>query len=294
MLSILIPTYNYDVFPLVENLFNQCQKEGIEYEVLVLDDCSTEEIIIEKNSGIQTFQNVFLFRNENNLGRTQTRKLLAEKAKYNWLLFLDADVIPAKENFISEYTKTLEGKHNVVLGGYSYTNFNSDFSTILRWKYGTEREQALASERNKKPYTYVFSGNILIDKTTFLKNNFDENENIYGMDIYFSYNLFRNNVTVLHIDNPIIHLGLEQNEVFFKKSLQSVENRKKYLTNLPQIKKVNSLLKHYKRLKKWKLTGIVGFVFKIYEPFLKKKILSENPNLFCFDLYRLGYICTIK
>lgn len=294
MLSILIPTYNYDVYPLVKNLFDQCEKEGIEYEVLVLDDCSTEEIIIEKNSGIQTFQNVFLFRNENNLGRTQTRKLLAEKAKYNWLLFLDADVIPAQENFISEYTKTLESKHNVVLGGYSYTNFNSDFSTILRWKYGTEREQALASKRNKNPYAYVFSGNILIDKQIFLINNFNENINLYGMDNYFSYNLFRNNISVLHIDNPIIHLGLEENDFFLKKSLQSVESRKQYLMNLPEIEKVNSLLKHYKQLKKLSLTRFVGFGFRISEPYLKKKILSENPSIFLFDLYRLGYICSVK
>src|SRR5690554_681040 len=294
MLSILIPTYNYDVFPLVENLFNQCQKEGIEYEVLVLDDCSTEEIIIEKNSGIQTFQNVFLFRNENNLGRTQTRKLLAEKAKYNWLLFLDADVIPAKENFISEYTKTLEGKHNVVLGGYSYTNFNSDFSTILRWKYGTEREQALASERNKKPFAYVFSGNILINKTAFLENNYSENENIYGMDIYFSYNLFQNNISVLHIDNPIIHLGLEENEIFFDKALESVKSRKAFLAGKSDIKNINPLLKHYNRLKKLRLTKVVAVLFRISEPYLKKRILSKNPNLFLFDLFRLGYICTIK
>src|SRR5690554_1933961 len=293
MLSILIPTYNYDVFPLVENLFNQCQKEGIEYEVLVLDDCSTEEIIIEKNSGIQTFQNVFLFRNENNLGRTQTRKLLAEKAKYNWLLFLDADVIPAQENFISEYTKALDGKHNVVFGGYSYTDFNSDFSTILRWKYGTEREQALASERNKKPYAYVFSGNTLIDKTTFLENNFDENENIYGMDIYFSYNLFRNNVTVLHIDNPIIHLGLEQNEVFFDKALESVKSRRIFLADKNEIKKINPLLKHYNRLKSFRLTKVVSVLFRISEPYLKKRVLSKRPNLLCFDLYRLGYICSL-
>lgn len=293
MISILIPTYNYDVFPLVENLFNQCEKEGVEYEILVLDDCSTEEIIIEKNSEIQTFQNVFLFRNENNLGRTQTRKLLAEKAKYNWLLFLDADVIPAKENFISGYIKTIQSKYKVILGGYSYQNFNLDSSVVFRWKYGTEREQALASERNKNPYGYVFSGNILIDKQTFLENNFNKNINIYGMDIYFSYSLFRNKISVLHIDNPIIHLGLEQNEVFFKKSLQSVENRRKYLADLPEIGKINSLLKHYNRLKKIRLTGLVSFIFKIFEPYLKKKILSESPSIFLFDLYRLGYICSL-
>lgn len=294
MISILIPTYNYDVFPLVENLFNQCEKEGVEYEILVLDDCSNNTAIIEKNSEIRKFRNVALLRNQTNLGRTHTRKLLAKKAKYNWLLLLDADVIPAQENFISEYTKALDGKYNVVLGGYSYTEFNNDSSTSLRWKYGTEREQAPSSERNKKPFAYVFSGNILIDKTTFLENNFNENDNIYGMDIYFSYNLFRNNSSILHIDNPIIHLGLEKNEIFFDKALESVKSRKTFLADKSNIKNINPLLKHYNHLRNLRLTKVVAALFRISEPYLKKRILSKNPNLFLFDLYRLGYICIIK
>lgn len=294
MLSVLIPTYNYSVFDLVENIFNQCKKTGIEYEILVFDDGSTEDIIIEQNSEIEKFKNVFLFQNKKNLGRTQTRKLLAEKSRYDWLLFLDSDVIPAKENFISEYIKIAPNKYKVILGGYSYHSFNINSSVIFRWKYGSQREEASAKKRNQSPYGYVFSGNVLIEKQTFFENNFNENTNLYGMDNYFSYNLFRNKISVLHIDNPIIHLGLEQNEIFFKKSLQSVENRKKYLAGLPEIEKVNPLLKHYKRLKKIRLTRFVGFIFKISEPFLKKQILRDNPNLFYFDLYRLGYICFLK
>ncbi len=293
MISILIPTYNYDVFPLVENLFNQCEKARVEYEILVADDCSTKAIIIEKNSEILKFQNVFLFRNENNLGRTQTRKILAEKAKYNRLLFLDADVIPAKESFIPEYIQAIKSGCKVILGGCSYHSFNLDYTTVFRWKYGDKREAATAEKRNQNPYAYVLSANILIDKGVFLENNFQEKKNVYGMDIYFSYNLFRNNISVLHIDNAVIHLGLEPNEVFFRKSLQSVENRKKYLAELPEIGKVNSLLKHYNHLKKLRLTRLISFSFKMSEPYLKKKVLSKNPNLFCFDLYRLGYICSL-
>src|SRR5690554_6881913 len=294
MISILIPTYNYDVFPLVENIFRQCKKKEIEFEILVVDDCSTEEIIIEKNSEIRNFQHVFLFRNEINLGRTQTRELLAKEARYNWLLFLDSDVIPAQGNFISEYIKATQAEFKVVLGGCTYRSFNLDSSTFFRWKYGSLREEATAKKRNQHPYGYVLSANILIDKKVFLENNFQKKQNVYGMDIYFSYNLFRNNLAVLHIDNPVIHLGLEQNEVFFNKSLESIKSRKLFLADKDDIGKVNSLLKHYNRLRKWKLTGIVSFAFKISESFLKKRILSENSNLFLFDLYRLGYICTVK
>jgi len=293
MLSILIPTYNYDVSSLIEHIYRQCKEADIDFEILVLDDCSTQPIITENISKSSEFKNLVVFRNETNLGRTKTRKLLADKSRYNWILFLDADVIPIKEDFISDYLKAIQTRYKVVLGGCLYHSFNLDFSTIFRWKYGIEREASPVKIRTKNPYGYVLSANILMDKQTFLENNFNENMNLYGMDIYLSYNLFRNKIAVLHIDNPVIHLGLEPNEVFFRKSLQSVESRKKYLADLPDIEKINSLIKHYKRLKKLGLTGLVSFIFKISEPYLRKKILNQNPNIFLFDLYRLGYICSV-
>ena len=50
MLSILIPTYNYSVFPLVLELKNQADLLAIPYEVLVLDDAST--LFLNENSKI--------------------------------------------------------------------------------------------------------------------------------------------------------------------------------------------------------------------------------------------------
>ena len=41
MLSILIPTYNYNVYSLVTELKSQADALGIAYEILVQDDAST-------------------------------------------------------------------------------------------------------------------------------------------------------------------------------------------------------------------------------------------------------------
>ena len=41
MLSILIPEHNYDCTKLVNDLAMQCNKAGIIYEIIVLDDAST-------------------------------------------------------------------------------------------------------------------------------------------------------------------------------------------------------------------------------------------------------------
>lgn len=292
-LSICIPTFNTDVFKLVTEIRTQCEIAGIEYEILIVDDASTSLEILSKNEELKVINNVQLIRNEVNLGRTETRKKAAELVKFNWVLFLDADVVPTSDNFIVNYVNSINSKYKVIVGGYSYCN-TKELGRGFRWNYGKAREEASAEVRNTKPYGYVFSGNILVEKNTFLESNFKEDSKLYGMDIFFSYQLFVNKIPVLHIDNPIIHEGLDENDVFFKKSLLSVKSRFDYLKDLPEIGKVNPLLKHYKKLDQFGLTKIVGSLFKIVESRLNKRIVCDDPNLFLFDLYRLGYICTLE
>lgn len=293
-LSICIPTFNTDVFKLVDTIHAQCVKSGIEYEILIIDDASTSLEILSKNEYLEKLPNVQFIKNEVNLGRTKTRNKAEELSKFSWILFLDSDVVPASEGFIANYVGSINSGRKVILGGISYRP-NIDISSVgFRWTYGREREEANANVRNLNPYGYVFSGNILIDKKVFQNYSMEDFPKLYGMDVYFSYQLFKNKTSVLHIDNPAIHEGLDENEVFFKKSLLSVKSRFYYLKDLPEIEKVNPLLKYYKKLDQFGLTKVVGFVFKIIQPHLKKRIVCDEPNLFLFDLYRLGYICTLE
>ena len=58
MISILIPTYNYNVFSLVENLQKQCEIANEVYEIVVLDDASTDKKSLEENSKINLLKQV--------------------------------------------------------------------------------------------------------------------------------------------------------------------------------------------------------------------------------------------
>lgn len=292
MLSILIPVYNYDVTALVEELHRQCSKTTFAYEIIVADD-SPENVFNVTNSSITSFSNCYFTQNPQNLGRTLTRKRLADVAKYETLLFLDADVIPVSSDFISKYMQHAGKENNVVVGGYAYKPQQYKIGENLRYKYGIEREQKTAAERSKSPYENIFSGNFMIAKDVFLANNYNGKDNLYGMDNYFSYQLYIHKASILHIDNPIYHLGLENDVVFFKKCVESVKNRMLLLADAPGIENINSLLRYYKILKKYSLAGLTGIFFKICKPLLKRMILKKDPNLFCLDLYRLGYICYI-
>jgi glycosyltransferase involved in cell wall biosynthesis len=292
MLSILIPTYNYAILALVKNVHQQCLEARIPFEIICLDDQSDNDYQIE-NQVISTLPNCIYNVNQTNVGRTRTRQRLAEQAKYDWLLFLDADVIPVSSAFIQHYIDAIQ-PNTVIFGGYQYEKESTDATKILRYRYGKEREEKYASERNKNPYTYVFSGNMLVPKSIFLNFNYQANEKNYGMDIYFGYQLYQQHISVLHLDNPILHLGLETNEVYFQKALQGVESRKKYLLHEKGVDQMNPLVQAYAKLKKMGLTKLVAVGFKIVAPFLKKNILSTNPKLVFFDIYRLGYLCSLE
>ena len=62
MLSILIPTYNYNVYPLVTELKKQIDELAIEYEILVQDDSSKSSENIKQNSKIKKLHFYSSFR----------------------------------------------------------------------------------------------------------------------------------------------------------------------------------------------------------------------------------------
>ena len=116
MISILIPSYNYNVSNLLEQLHLQLQEYNFVFEIIVLDDASTKPLQVEQN------KNTILLRTGINLGRLKARRFLAEKANYKWLLFLDADVLPKNNDYIKLYFDALKTKYDAFFGGFSYYN----------------------------------------------------------------------------------------------------------------------------------------------------------------------------
>ena len=86
MLSILIPTFNHNIVSLVKELHEQAVHEDIVFEIVCLDDAST--LFVAENQTITQFSNTHYEILGNNVGRSKIRNLLAQKAKYDWLLYL--------------------------------------------------------------------------------------------------------------------------------------------------------------------------------------------------------------
>ena len=280
MLSILIPTFNYDSVPLVKELHKQCVGCDIEFEILVYDDGS-KSALNSINHSINRLQNCTFKELPNNIGRSAIRNLLAKNAKYDLLLFVDTDTFPKKKNYIKNYINT---QADVVNGSVICTENPSKKPFKLRWLYTKFRE------RNA-----LCSSNFLIRKAVFEKFPFDETIKTYGYeDVLFFETLQKSSIAVLKIDNPVIHASEDSATTFIKKTEFAINN----LISLIQCEKLDartvkaSLL--YKKLETFKLVGVTIAFFKVSKWLLIKNFNSSYPSLFLFDFYRLGYFCTLK
>ena len=292
MLSILIPIFNYNTYPLVNELHKYCLESKLDFEILCQDDASNE--FLDENQKINTLENCNFSGNNLNLGRGTNINLLAEKAKFEWLLIMDCDTFPTQSDFIQNYISKINEAEKVVFGGIEYKKEKPANDQLLRWFYGIARESLSVEKRNTNPNGNALTSNILIKKNVFLSNKFDESITKYGYeDLVFLSDLKKKGIVVKHIDNPTYHLGLETSKQFLKKTKTALENLKKLTATTSLNSSESKILKTYVLLEKMHLTDLISFLFKKNEPNMVRNLLSKKPSLLLFDLYKLGYFCSI-
>ncbi|WP_055448198.1 glycosyltransferase family 2 protein [Lacinutrix mariniflava] len=287
MLSVLIPTYNYNVSKLIATIHSQLITSSVAFEIIVLEDGSTSKI----NSS-NALSNTQIIENTTNIGRVKARQALALKAKYDWLLFLDADVTPKSDKFISNYIDAIALEYDAYFGGFAYYKNKPEHSYILRWKYGKTKEQIPASTRNKLPYKVIISANYLIKKSVFnsVNSKIEDNKG-YGFDNYFGALLQNNKVKVRHIDNEVYHLGIEKSEVYLKKKEQAALTLIHFYKTEGFNNHSNDLLQLFSKLYQLNLVWLFSLLYKFLKNSMKKNLLSISPSITILQLYRISFMC---
>lgn len=224
MISILIPVYEYDVRPLILVLHGQCTALGVPFEIICMDDASTQpyrDMLLE----LQNLEGIKVEFLTKNIGRASIRNKLVERANYQHLLFLDADGMPETPDFISRYL-TLKHKADIICGGRSYApDPPQDEDLILHWHYGREREVSTVHARQMAGWEGFQTNNFLVNKHVFEQVTFEESIKTYGHeDTLFGLECKRVGFNIYHIDNPAIHLGLESRKQFLSKMETAILN----------------------------------------------------------------------
>lgn len=293
MLSILIPTYNYDVTPLVHRLHEQLKAANIAFEIIIFDDGSNAEVNI-KNNTLNTLDSVIFKANMQNVGLSNNRNQLAEASKYKYLLFIDGDSLINTNNYIFNYLNSIRSGASIIYGGRVHPEHVSN-TRKLRWKYGKLREDLSAKQRKTQPYKRMFCNNTLMTKTIFDVIGFEKTLTQYGHeDTLFAYKASLKKATVLHINNPVLHGDVDFSDVFFSKTKKGLQNLNYiYKSGLIEYQFIPFLV-FFSKLKTLRLNRILALSYYFIHPIAKYTSTSKRPVLFLFDLFRISYFCHIN
>ena len=297
-ISLLIPVFDYDIIALVHIMKNAMGKVPEFYEIVIGDDGSSSEFH-EKYLSLET-ENVKVIFSERNIGRAAIRNRLALEAKGDFLLFIDADVMlpGTAEAYILKWLPFLS-MSRVICGGTLYhESAPGDPDKILRWKYGKWREQKRAAERNKHPHAGFSTFNVMIERSVFSKIRFDEELKQYGHeDTLLGYQLRKAGINILHIDNGLMHEGLESNRDFLNKTKLGIENLSMLydkVTDKRAFSETVPLLKIYNKLKYFGLTRILAAIFIRYRDRMEIRLDSSDISLLLFGFYKMSMFCTYR
>jgi len=290
MIAVCIPVFNRNITALATALSSQMTALNREGEILIMDDGSDASWQVI-NESIANLPFIRYVPGTKNHGRIRIRQLLAQNARFNWLVFLDGDSVLLSARFLQNYFEQVADTPCVVPGGRIYSKTPPpDCAYRLHWKFGTVREAPNTPERNRKPYLGFMSNNFLVHKCIFDQLQFHDSFTGYGHeDTWIGMQLETLQVPVKYIDNAVEHDGVEATAVFLTKTANALQNlsRLQKLAPVPQLKEHVRLYAFYHTLKTYRLLWLPRLLQTLMGRYMLRNLHSCNPSLFLFDVYRL-------
>lgn len=289
MLSVLIPNRNYDCRRLAEALLHEAEERSLACEIIVGEDGSSPEWLA-LNAPLAENPRCRIISTPQNIGRAKIRNMLAQKAEGSRLLFIDSDAVVERDDFLTTYIEALK-TNDVVCGGLYHADRLPAEDCTLRYRYEKQADKKRsAAERNKAPHDRFATFSFAIDRKLFLSIGFDEGITQYGYeDTLFGHELRRRGVPVLHIDNPLLHSGIENNAVYLQKVEKSIET----LSFIKERLNETPLLRCFGRLQRMHLTGVTAAVWRLLRPLLRRNLLGRHPSLTLLNIHKLGLLCSL-
>lgn len=298
--SLLIPTYNYACAHLVCELQKQCEEvqamgDGFEYEIIVADDASTDVETTQKNAAIEYLPHCRYEMRDVNVGRAAIRNWLVKEARGEWVIIIDSDAEVVSDDFILRYWQQTRDKA-VVVGGLT-TPDHCERGCELRHRYETAAASIRTLEaRRKEPAMFFSTFNFMCPRSVLLDIPFDERCVEYGYeDALFGIEAEKRCIPIVHIDNPLLHLGINSNESFLDNSeaaLRTLKHLGPPMTTRARVAQAAARLQRTP-LRRWCVATPLLLLYKAARPLLRRQLLSHHPHLGIFAFYKLGYYMSL-
>jgi len=281
-LSVLIPCYRDDP----ERLLCALNRADLPIELVVLDDGSGDDLLARRlaermRALAAPARLISLTANE---GRAKGRNRLAAAARANFLLFLDADMLPDRSDFLDCWLALVASRGPAAaFGGFSLDQTPADPAHAVHRSMALRSDCLPVEVRRQAPEKHVFTSNLLIRRDVFDNEPFDAGFAGWGWeDVEWAMRVSRRH-RIQHVDIPATHLGLDPAPVMAAKYEQSAANFARVATAHPDIVRTYPSYRAAKALKRAPLRGL-------WRPWLKQAALTEVAPVawraFALRLYR--------
>jgi Glycosyl transferase family 2. len=304
---------------LIDELSDACKCFDFETDIIAFEDGST--IVYDENrTSVEKSNGKYIVSSEN-LGRSKSRNILAQNARYEYLVFIDCDskVLDGKEyistyiDFINRFKEIGFNKGFVLCGGRYYMESNdicSDYHLHKHIGYIREPNTYLLNDKanitidkrksdkgyyvitdpdyldadkiNHYSMKLLLSNNFLIRKEDFEKVRFDERITKYGHeDTLLGIELRKRDIEIFYIKNPVLHMGLKNNDEFISDLKKSIDNLKFISENVIDDISANDfkLLRYYRIIKRLKLSKTLNLIYVHWGTKIESSLKTKNIRI---------------
>lgn len=211
MASVVVITYNQHnaLLNVISGLCNQTMDRQ-EYEVIIIDDGSTDETILITSEQLQISTGLNIqIKHTTNGGRARARNIGVSMASGRIIVFCDGDRVPAP-SFIKNHTNAhMEGMCAVIGASYDYFGKSELLDRLDNWSYIMrfsrlpfyfQRVSKIYNQAgvtdSKNAWLSFLVGNASVDREIMLNiGGFDERFIQWGFEHFeLGYRLMQNNI----------------------------------------------------------------------------------------------------
>lgn len=232
-LSVLTPFHRHDPTALLARMARA--PAGVEF-ILIDDGSSSASLLASVITAAERLAApVRIIVWSKNGGRAAARNRLIEEARGEYVLFLDADMIPDSPRFLAIWLGVLSTQRpRVAFGGLSVAHARADDDTALHHHLFARSDCAPARLRAQKPAQSTASANLAVRRDFLAAHPFDQRFTGWGFeDTDWALSVVKH-VPILHVDNPATHAGLDDVPTLMRKSAEAGRNFARLAAKHPQ------------------------------------------------------------
>lgn len=238
-LSVVVPFLNYDMLPLARRLLQLAESVAVPVPLIFVDDGSPDPAFRQALWALlqDARQPCLLAALGHNVGRSRVRNILCKLARTPYLLYLDADMWPDRDDFLHRYLGWITADAvDVIYGGRSADKVVLTGPQHRLHRRMTQLREALpATVRRQSPAFHFYSCNFVVRREILEVYPLDEQFTGWGWEDMEWASRVAARYAIRHEDNPASHLGLLTAPQILKKYDESIGNFRLMLARRPDI-----------------------------------------------------------